>query len=101
MPVLEEKIQGELTGIYDWDTFLSGETLSEAKSELMGKEWSHNLKALATKLKYNKDYSLGDTVRVHSRKGHHKEHTEKMIAGVDIWWDNGDVGEKINFKSEE
>ena len=101
LPVLEEKVQGEQAGIYDWDTFVSGVSLSEAQAELASKKWSHTLKALAVKLKYNNDYSLGDTIRVQARKGSYEEHIEKMISGVDIWWESGNVGEKVKFKSEE
>lgn len=100
LPTLEEKIEGTLSGIYNWDTFLSGATLSEAKTELIDKKWSHNLKALAVRLKYGTDFSLGDTVRIQAQKGTYAESTEKTIVGVDVWWENGNTGEKIRFREE-
>lgn len=100
LPTLEEKIEGTLTGIYNWDTFLSATNLSEAKAEMIDKQWSHVLKALAIRLKYNADFSLGDTVRIQAQKGTYTEAAEKTIVGVDIWWESGNTGEKIKFKEE-
>ena len=100
LPILEEKIEGTLSGIYNWDTFLSGATLAEAKAELLEKKWSHDLKALASRLKYQTDYSLGDIVRIQAQKGTYAESTEKTIVGVDVWWESGNTGEKIKFREE-
>lgn len=100
LPTLEEKVKGSTTGIYDWDTFLTGASAAEAKSELLKKKWSHELKALAIRLKYNQDYSLGDVLRVQAQKGTHNEYAEKTITTVDIWWENGNEGEKLKFKEE-
>ena len=101
LPTLEEEIAGTLSGIYKWDTFLSASTKAEAKTALSEKKWSHNLKGTASHLYYKKDYELGDTLRVQVNKGTFFESTEKIIFGVDLWWENGNIGEKIKFKEDE
>ena len=100
LPTLEERIQGTFNGIYDWDTFLSAATLSEAKTELSQKQWLHTLKGTPVHLKYKTDYELGDIFRVQVRKGTYTEDVEKTISGVDVWWENGNIGEKMKFKED-
>lgn len=101
LPTLEERVQGSLTGIYDWDTFLSTATLSETETELSQKKWLHTIKGSPIRLKYKTDYELGDILRVQVHKGSYIEDTKKIIAGVDVWWESGNIGEKIKFKEDE
>ena len=101
LPELEEKITGTLSGIYSWDTSLSSATETEAKTELNKKAWTHEVKGDAVRLTYKKDYHLGDTIRVQVQKGAYTETVKKAISGVDLWWENGNVGEKIKFKEAE
>ncbi len=101
LPTLEEEIAGALSGIYKWDTFLSASTEAEAKTTLSEKKWLHSLKGTASHLYYKKDYELGDTLRVQVNKGTFFESAEKIISGVDLWWENGNIGEKIKFKEDE
>lgn len=100
LPVLEERVQGPLSGIYDWDVFLSASAAEEAKTELAGKVWSHELKGEAVRLYYGTDYSLGDAVRVQVQKGTYAETVEKTVSGVEIWFENGNIGEKLKFKED-
>lgn len=101
LPALPEvKIQGTLSGIYDWDTFLSSASLQESQTELSGKKWTHTTKAVPVSLKYKVDYDLGDSMRVQVQKGSYTEDVEKIISCVDVWWENGNVGEKISFKED-
>lgn len=101
LPELEEKVCGALTGIYSWDTSLSAATEAEAKTELSKKMWSHEVKGDAYHLKFSKDFGLGDTFRVQVKKGTYAETVEKMVSGVEVWWENGNIGEKIKFKEDK
>ncbi len=101
LPELEEKISGSLSGIYSWDTSLSSSTESEAKTELAKKAWTHEVKGETAHLKFNDDFHLGDVVRIQVAKGTYTETVEKQISGVDLWWENGNIGEKIKFKEEK
>ena len=100
LPELEEKISGSLSGIYSWDTSLSGATEAEAKTELSKKLWSHEVKGEAYHLKYGKEYHLGDMFRVQVQKGTFAETALKTVSGVEIWWESGNIGEKLKFKED-
>ena len=100
LPELEEKILGSLSGIYSWDTSLSGATEAEAKTELSKKLWSHEVKGEAYHLKYSKDYHLGDMFRVQVQKGTFAETALKTVSGVEIWWESGNIGEKLKLKED-
>lgn len=100
LPTVEDKLQGDLTGIYDWDTFCSSTTIPETQTELSDKKWTHTLKGSPVRLKYNIDYSLGDIVRIQVQKGSYTEDAYKTVSSVDIWWENGSIGQKMNFEED-
>ena len=100
LPTIEERITGEQVGIYDWETVFSSSTESDAKTELSKKAWVHTVDGKLRNLKYGADYHLGDTFRIQVQKGAYFEETEKTVSDVDIWWENGNCGEKIKFKEE-
>ena len=100
MPELWEYLPGDAEGICKWDAVLSSATESEAKTDLTNKIWRHEISGESSRLKLGTDYGLGDTVRVQVEKGGFAETVSKRITGAEIWWENGNVGEKLIFKEE-
>ena len=100
MPELWEYLSGDAEGICKWDAVLSSATESEAKTDLTNKIWRHEISGESSRLKLGTDYGLGDTVRVQVEKGGFAETVSKRITGAEIWWENGNVGEKLIFKEE-
>ena len=82
------------TGIYAWETEIPGSTEDEAKKGLAGRAVSRETKAKATGLSYGKDYNLGDIVTVQIDKGGFKSSDKRKITGVNLWYEDNDIGEQ-------
>lgn len=88
------------TGIYRWECILSPTTESEAASELNAKQMNRKTQAKLKGLKFGADYRLGDTVRVQKQIGKWKSTETKRITGVNIWYENNNIGEQPIFEED-
>lgn len=77
-------IEGAKTGIYQFDTILSGKTNTEAGVDLGKKTASKAYSAMLRGLDYGKDYALGDTLRMQFQIGKYRETIEKKVVGVNL-----------------
>lgn len=82
------------TGIYAWETEITGTTEDAAQTYLTGCTIDKSIKTKTRGLIYGKDYKLGDMVRVEVQKGDFKFSGVKKITGVNLWYENNDVGEQ-------
>lgn len=88
------------TGIYRWETRLTGETESEANSDLKNKRYEEKVLAKLYNLKYGTDYNLGDTVRIQVKKGAFKTTVQRRITGVNLWYEHNNIGEQPIFEED-
>lgn len=93
-----EYVAGDKTGIYKWDCKLSGSTENEAKNDLKGKQWNKTLTLKTRDIKFLTDYNLGDIVKVQKQVGLWKTTYEKRITGVNLWYENNNIGEQPIFE---
>lgn len=100
LPVIEEKVSTKLSGLYDWETSLSGKTEEEVKTQLAQKKWTHKVDGKVRNLTFGTDYGLGDIFRVQIQIGTYSEEMKKLVSDVDIWYEPGNSGEKLKFKEE-
>ncbi len=103
LPVLEEKAisNKDFSGLYDWETSLSGKTEQEVLDQLGQKKWTHKIDGKVRNMVFGSDFGLGDVFRVQVQIGSYFEESQKAISDVDIWWEPGNVGVKIKFKEEK
>jgi len=92
-----EEIASEKEGIYKWMGVLGGNTLSDARDSLKSRKWNKNIRFDIKDMKFNKDYFLGDRVKVKTEIGDFKRYDEKYISAVNIWYENANSGEKPVF----
>jgi len=85
------------TGIYKWDTLLGGETLDDATASLASHRLEQNVAVKTKGLLHGRDYLPGDIVTVQYRVGGVMRSVEKQIAGVRIWHEQGNIGERPYF----
>lgn len=93
-----EEIASDKQGIYKWMGVLGGNSLSDAKDSLLSRKWKKDVKFDIKDFKFNKDYHLGDKVKVKTEIGDFKRYDEKYISAVNIWYENANSGEKPVFK---
>ena len=77
-------IGGDQTGIYQFNTVLSGKTLSEAETDLAKNAIQKQYSALVRNLTFGEDYALGDTLRIQFVLGQFRETIERKVAGVNL-----------------
>ena len=88
------------TGIYAWETALSGASEAEASEDLKKRGLKKQSSAKTRGLTCWKDYSPGDLVRVEVSKGAFAAAEEKRITGVNIWYENNETGEQPIFEED-
>ena len=88
------------TGIYAWETALSGASEAEASEDLKKRGLKKQSSAKTRGLTCWKDYSPGDLVRVEVSKGAFAVAEEKRITGVNIWYENNETGEQPIFEED-
>lgn len=92
-------LQSENSGIYRWETVLSGETEAEAVISLAEKKENEQLSLKMRGLKLGKDYNIGDIVRIQIIKGNWRITEKKLVSGVRIL-KKGGFSEEIPVFSE-
>ena len=65
---------------------------------VLSRKWKKDVKFDIKDFKFNKDYHLGDKVKVKTEIGDFKRYDEKYISAVNIWYENANSGEKPVFK---
>lgn len=93
-------VDPDKTGIYRWECILTPNNESEAKSELIKNVINRKTQAKLKGLKYGADYHLGDTVRVQKQIGKWKSTETKRITGVNMWYENNNIGEQPIFEED-
>lgn len=88
----------EKNGIYRWEGVLSGNSESEAESNLKSKNRKTVCECEVSGLVYGRDYSLGDTVRVQFELCGYKYCGKRRINGVKIWFEGDKCGEMPVFE---
>ena len=92
-------LQGANSGIFRWETVLSGESAAEAEICLNEKKEKGQISLKLRSLKLGKDYNIGDVVRIQITKGDWKVTEKKLISGVRILKKDG-FSEEIPIFSE-
>ncbi len=90
-------IPGEKTGIYAWETRLSGATEEEAKADLKTLVPEEEVRLTTHELRLGRDYELGDRVKLRLEKGSLRLCFSRKITGVHIWFEAGEQGEQPVF----
>jgi len=86
-------------GVYRWDSILSAEDESEAKSILLDMKTTDRLAAKLRNLELGKDFNLGDIVTTTLRLGEKHISLKQRINAVTIWYEKGSViGTKPELK---
>ncbi len=77
-----------VSGARRWDAVLSGiKTETEATAEISQMTRQDNTRAEVKSIEYDKDYTLGDIVRVQTEFGEFKKSEKKRVAAVNIYYD--------------
>lgn len=71
-------------GIYRWEAKLLGETPYEAQKELEDMAQKYELSLDADGILWERDYDLGDTLRVQVIKGALKRNEKRKVVGVEL-----------------
>ena len=82
-------IDSPKTGIYRWIGVLGGDSESDAKASLNTRKWEKEISVETKNIKYGKDYSLGDTVKLQVCFGNFKTTVIKKVKGVQMAVENG------------
>lgn len=86
------------SGMQYWETVLGGTGLSEAQSSLSSKQIEYTVQGSVSRLKYEKDYNLGDIITVFIQFGNFKKKMRYKITGVNIWYNENSFGEEPVLK---
>lgn len=95
------KIVTEKEGFYKWESELSGSSRKEAEKSLAAMKKENNIKATVRGLKFEKDYNLGDVLRIQKRVGGKVVDGNRLVSGVQIWYTSRECGEAPSFKEVE
>lgn len=95
------KIDTDEKGLYKWETKLSGNSRKEAEKSLKAKGKENKIDAKTTVVKYEKDYNLGDVMRVQKKIGDKVVDGKRFVNSVQIWYRSDNSGEKPGFKEVE
>lgn len=87
------------TGIYRWECIVSEQDKSSALSALAKKSFDEEISTKTHDLICGKDYNIGDIVRVRIERGKYKNTQEKRIVGVNLWYENNNIGQEPIFNS--
>lgn len=82
------------TGMMYWDAVLSGAGVSEAQSSLEKKKTEKSVQGTLKKLRYGKDYTLGDVVEAAVSFGSFERKFKYKIEGINIWNNESGYGEE-------
>ena len=83
-----------LRGIYNWETVLSGSGRAEAQKVLQKKQYISSAALDTAKLRFGKDYGLGDIFTIGIRKGDYRKNLRAKVTGMNIWRMYNDSGEE-------
>lgn len=95
------KIDTQEEGLYKWEAKLSGNSRKEAEKSLKTKEKENKIDAKTTVVKYERDYNLGDVMRVQKKIGDKVIDEKRLVNSVQIWFKCDESGEKPGFKEVE
>lgn len=96
-----EHIPSQLSGLYAWESSLEGTTEEEAAQALRKKRIEQQLTAKVHGLAYGTDYAPGDSVRFLISKGEFTKELIMKITGVNLWYENNDIGEEPIMEEAE
>jgi hypothetical protein len=82
-------IESPKKGIYRWIGVLGGESENDAKASLDTRKWEKEISVETKNLKFDTDYSLGDTVKLQVCFGNFKTTLTKKVKGVELICENG------------
>ncbi len=91
-------ITSEMEGIYKWTCDLSSKTEEDAKFELTDKKINTQSRAMTREFEYQKDFKLGDKVKIRKTNGNWENLIDAYIYGVNIWYDADIYGCEPIFK---
>lgn len=92
------EIDTDEKGFYRWEAKLSGNSRKEAEKSLKAKDKENSLDAKTASLKFEKDYNLGDILRIQKRIGNRIIDGKRLVNSVQIWYESRNSGEKPGFK---
>ncbi len=90
----EEVVKDEAEGVYRSEAILDAESAANAQTELAAKSWIRNAEGKIRRLKFGKDYNLGDIVSVQMERGDFRRTTRCRVTGVHIWEEENESGEE-------
>ncbi len=92
------KIETDKEGFYKWESKLSGNSRKEAEKSLERKKKENKINAKVRELKYEKDYNLGDILRIQKHIGGKVIDEKRFVSSVQIWYTSRECGEMPSFK---
>lgn len=91
-----------VAGAKKWETVLDRyDNLSEAERKLKSLIASEKLDTKTRRVEYEKDYLIGDTLRVQYEYGNFAKTIRQMVIGVDIYIDENEKGVRPRFETVE
>lgn len=85
-------------GIYRWECIVSEQDESSARSALAKKSRNEQISTKTHDLICGKDYNVGDIVRVRVECGKYRNTQKKRIVGVNLWYENNNIGQEPIFE---
>ncbi len=95
-----EQIKPALSGVYAWETVLDGDCEEEAVRSLAQYKENSRITLKGKGFLFGRDYQLGDSVMQRLTKGTFTTSTTRKITGVNLWYEENDVGEQPIFEEE-
>lgn len=92
-----QEIASDKTGIYKWMGILGGDCLTDATESLKTRKWEKDTKVDVKDLKYGVNYNIGDIVTICTEIGDFRKTEKKIVKEVNIWFENGNSGERPVF----
>ncbi len=92
------KIETDKEGFYKWEGKLSGNSRKEAEKSLLSKKKENKINAKVREVKYEKDYELGDVIRIQKHIGGKVIDGKKVVKSVQLWYTSRECGEMPSFK---
>ncbi|MBQ3038209.1 MAG: hypothetical protein IJD30_03415 [Clostridia bacterium] len=88
-------------GIYAWDCVMNVSGISEAEDTLKKKKITQSVEAKLRKLKYNRDYFMGDIIPVYIKLGEYELLKNYKVEGIDIQMSQNECYEQPILKPLE
>lgn len=86
-------IEGTKSGLYKWDTVITGETNeADAKAQINKLTDTEEYEATARRLTYGTDYSLGDVLSVQTSLGSYRKTARRRVSSIEIYRDTDGSG---------